>query len=149
MQTIKDILRLFTPELLDRINQEVVRAGHQALKKSPEQGRNARPDSFLVETGVESPTDTGLLLRLADLDGYLTHAERQIDQVRRRVLHGETIPHAEKVFSIFQPHTVWISKGKASVPVELGLKVCVVEDQHRLILHHRVMEKNHRRPRRR
>ena len=61
MQTIKDILRLFTPELLDRINQEVVRAGHQALKKSPEQGLNARPDSFLVETGVEYPTDTGLL----------------------------------------------------------------------------------------
>ena len=36
LQTLKDNLRLFTPEILDRINQEVVRAGHQALKKSPE-----------------------------------------------------------------------------------------------------------------
>lgn len=78
---------------------------------------------------------------LADLDAYLAHAERQIDQIRRRVLQGETIPHAEKVFSIFQPHTEWISKGKAGVPVELGLRVAIVEDQHRFILHHQVMEK--------
>ncbi len=28
LQTIKDNLRLFTPEILDRINQEVVKAGH-------------------------------------------------------------------------------------------------------------------------
>lgn len=34
MQTLRDNLRLFTPELLDRINQEVVRAGHTALKKA-------------------------------------------------------------------------------------------------------------------
>ena len=78
---------------------------------------------------------------LADLDVYLGHAERQIDQIRRRVLQGETIPHGEKVFSIFQPHTEWISKGKAGVPVELGLRVAIVEDQHRFILHHQVMEK--------
>ena len=80
-------------------------------------------------------------LRLAALDGYLKHAERQADQIRRRVLAGEAIPHAEKVFSIFQPHTEWVAKGKAGVLVELGLKVCVVEDQHRFILHHQVMEK--------
>jgi IS5 family transposase len=78
---------------------------------------------------------------LADLDAYLAHAERQIDQIRLRVLQGETIPHAEKVFSIFQPHTEWISKGKAGVPVELGLRVAIVEDQHRFILHHQVMAK--------
>jgi IS5 family transposase len=78
---------------------------------------------------------------LRELDEYLAHAERQIDQVRRRVLQGEAIPHHEKVFSIFEPHTEWISKGKAGVPVELGLRVCIVEDQHRFILHHEVMEK--------
>ena len=78
---------------------------------------------------------------LGELDGYLAHAERQSDQIRRRVLEGEHIPHAEKVFSIFEPHTEWISKGKAGVPVELGLRVAVVEDQHGFILHHQVMER--------
>ena len=35
LQTLKDNLRLFTPDILDRINREVVRAGHRALKKKP------------------------------------------------------------------------------------------------------------------
>jgi transposase, IS5 family len=235
LQTIRDNVSLFTPEILDRINQEVVQAGHQALKKNTAESLKARADSFVVKTHVHFPTDINLLwdalrktlhtcaelcaaldltewrqsayhLRgfkksyrliqklkhstsqdeakrqarqdqinaayqayigpaeafvqracgtrqrlncdhgvppplLANLDAYLIHANRQIDQIRRRVLHGETIPHAEKVFSIFQPHTEWISKGKAGVPVELGLRVGIVEDQHRFILHHQVMEK--------
>lgn len=33
VQTLKDNLRLFTPELLDRINQQVVNAGHVLVKK--------------------------------------------------------------------------------------------------------------------
>jgi hypothetical protein len=33
LQTIQENLRLFTPEILDRINQEVVRAGHRLVKK--------------------------------------------------------------------------------------------------------------------
>jgi len=79
---------------------------------------------------------------LQPLDEYMAHAERQIDQIRRRVLEGQVIPHHEKVFSLFQPHTEWIVKGKAGVPVELGLRVCVLEDQHRFVLHHQVMEKS-------
>ena len=74
------------------------------------------------------------------IENFIVHAERQIDQIHRRVILGEKIPHAEKVFSIFEEHTEWISKGKAGVPVELGLKVCVLEDQYGFILHHRVME---------
>ena len=79
--------------------------------------------------------------QFSKLDVFMVHATRQIDQIRRRVLEGQVIPHADKVFSLFQPHTEWISKGKAGVPVELGLRVCIVEDQHRFILHHQVMEK--------
>jgi transposase, IS5 family len=74
------------------------------------------------------------------IENFIAHAERQIDQIHRRVILDEKIPHGEKVFSIFEEHTEWISKGKAGVPVELGLKVCVLEDQHGFILHHRVME---------
>ena len=59
------------------------------------------------------------------------------------MLAGEKIPHEEKVFSIFEPHTEWISKGKAGVPQELGLKVCIVEDQYGFVLKHRVMRNSH------
>jgi hypothetical protein len=68
-------------------------------------------------------------------------AERQIDQIQRRVIQGETIPHVDKVFSIFEPHTEWIVKGKAGISQELGLRVCIMEDHHRFLLHHRVMKK--------
>ena len=78
---------------------------------------------------------------LAHLHTFCQHAERQIDQIRRRAIQGETIPHDEKVFSLFQPHTEWISKGKAGVPVELGLRVCIMEDSHGFILHSRVCQK--------
>ena len=76
-----------------------------------------------------------------DIKNYIEHAERQIDQIKRRVFEGQTIPHEEKVFSLFEPHTEWISKGKAGVPQELGLKVCIIEDQYGFILNHRVMKK--------
>ena len=73
------------------------------------------------------------------IEGYLTHARRQIDQVERRLLRGETIPHEEKVFPVFEEHTRWISKGKAGRPVELGVPVCVLEDQHGFLLHHEIL----------
>ena len=73
------------------------------------------------------------------IEGFIAHARRQIDQVERRLLKDETIPHAEKVFSIFEEHTRWISKGKAGTPVELGVPVAVIEDQYQLILHHKIL----------
>ncbi len=92
---------------------------------------------ILRELGILSMTQD---LRLTTIEEYIRHAERQIDQIRRRVVLDEKIPHEEKVFSIFEPHTEWISKGKAGVPQELGLKVCVLKDQFGFILHHQVME---------
>jgi len=94
-----------------------------------------------AETSLKSlEGDLSLEIALQEIREYIVHGRRQIDQIKRRVLKGETIPHDEKVFSIFEEHTEWISKGKAGVPVEFGLKVCIVEDQYGFILHHRVME---------
>ena len=73
------------------------------------------------------------------LQGLIAHARRQMDQVERRLLKDETIPHQEKVFSIFEEHTRWVSKGKAGKPVEFGVPVCVIEDQYQFILHHKVL----------
>jgi len=93
---------------------------------------------ILHELGILSLSQD---LRLSVVEQYIRHAERQIDQIRRRVVLDEKIPHEEKVFSIFEPHTEWISKGKAGVPQELGLGVCILKDQHGFILYHQVLEK--------
>ena len=78
-------------------------------------------------------------LRCRSLTGLVAHARRQIDHVERRLLRGETIPHEEKVVSIFEEHTRWVSKGKAGTPVELGVPVAIIEDQYGFILHHKVL----------
>lgn len=78
--------------------------------------------------------------KVFQIEHYINHANRQIEQTFRRVIQGEDIAHDEKVFSIFEEHTEWITKGKAGVPQELGLKVCVIEDQYGFIIHHRVMQ---------
>jgi transposase, IS5 family len=235
LQTLKDNLSLFTPEVLDRINQLVLQHGYQIVGKKKDEGLRASCDSFVVETDVHYPTDINLLfdamrkviilimalcddlgvsgwrkglcnlkkvkryfrkaqqlkrstsknktkqaereqliidahmayveladsiieraeetissigstdlivhLRIKDIQKYIAHAKRQMDQIRRRVAEGETIPHHEKVFSLFEEHTEWINKGKAGISQELGLKVCVVKDQFGFILHHRVIQK--------
>ena len=56
------------------------------------------------------------------------------DQVRRRILEGETIPHEEKMFSVFEEHTRWISKGKAGQPVELGVPLSILEEASGFVL---------------
>jgi transposase, IS5 family len=75
------------------------------------------------------------------IEQYIADAKKLIDQINRRVFNEEDIPHDEKIFSIFQPHTEWISKGKLKAPVELGLRTCIMEDQFGFILYHCVMEK--------
>lgn len=234
LQTIKDNVSLFTPEVLDKISQVVVKTGHNLVCK-PEEFLKGKCDSFVLETNVHFPTDSNQLFdavckmitlvanlcsvfgftewrksddnilkikklfnhirslkhstskdekkitekkeliveahqkyidlageyvekakhtietldkiegvkeeKIKEIEEYIRHSERQIDQIRRRVIGGETIPHREKNFSVFEEHTEWISKGKLGVPQELGIRVCIVEDQHGFILHHRVMEK--------
>jgi hypothetical protein len=49
--------------------------------------------------------------------------DRVIAQTERRVLQGGAVPVAEKLFSLFEPHTDLIVRGKARTPAEFGHKV--------------------------
>ena len=80
--------------------------------------------------------------QIIEIEGFIVNARHQINLVERRILKEEIIPHADKIFSIFEKHTEWISKGKAGTPQELGLRVGIVEDHNGFILTHMVMEKN-------
>jgi transposase, IS5 family len=84
--------------------------------------------------------DLGELLRREQLDYFHTMMIKQLDLVERRLLAGEKIPHGEKIFSLFEPHTEFIKKGKLFPPVELGHKLLVTTDQCELILDYGVME---------
>ena len=78
---------------------------------------------------------------LLELDYYLKMLDKHIDLPERRVLKGETIPHDEKIFSIFETYTEWITKGKQHKPMELGKNVQITSDQYHLIVDFHIMEK--------
>jgi IS5 family transposase len=65
---------------------------------------------------------------------------KHLDLVARRLLHEETIPAHEKVFSLFEPHTEWIQKGKQRPNVELGHRFLIATDQHQLIQDYAVLQ---------
>ena len=59
--------------------------------------------------------------------------DQHLDLVERRLLKEEIIPAHEKVFSLFEPHTEWIQKGKRRPDVELGHRFLIATSQHQLI----------------
>ena len=61
-------------------------------------------------------------------------------QIERRLLQGEAIPSQEKIYSIFEPHTEWINKGKKNKPVELGHLLLITTDQYQFIIDTKIME---------
>ena len=73
---------------------------------------------------------------------YCELADRVIAQTRRRVLDREQVPADEKIYSIFQPHTDLIKRGKARKPVEFGHKVFLAESRIGLITQYQVLEGN-------
>jgi IS5 family transposase len=79
--------------------------------------------------------------RERELHHYLQLTEKVCGTARRRVLLGETIPNEDKIFSIFEPHTELINRGKQPNPIQYGHKVLVIEDAVGFICHYEVMGK--------
>lgn len=232
LTSLKENISYIDEELLEELNEIIVKAGHSLLKKKDESETiQAKIDSYVLESNVHFPTDITLLndslksvVRTAEkilegspLKGFRKHKywitrtkglsrklskilrgggkrkrqrvkkatvaylkaaqivsnkitclkeqikkqaltkrklsllvelnyygkmlEKHIDLVERRLIKGEKIPHEDKLFSIYEPYTEWVNKGKSGNRIELGLKVAICTDQHGFILHHRVMEK--------
>lgn len=87
-----------------------------------------------------------LTLQLKALCAQVAHfcdlGRRVIDQSERRVFGGQTVAADEKLYSIFEPHTDMIKRGKVYKPVEFGHKVLLVESGIGLITDYRVLDGN-------
>jgi IS5 family transposase len=115
---------------LIRITEQVVQNAKQVIAAAK------RVRSVDVVTRVVIDGLCKQILSFCELGG------RVIDQARRRVLQGETVPTEEKVYSIFEPHTDLIKRGKTLKPVEFGHKVFLAESAHGLITDYRVLDGN-------
>lgn len=79
---------------------------------------------------------------VTDIGEYGGLGQRVVSQSRRRVIDGEQVPVEEKLFSIFEPHTDLIKRGKIQTPVEFGHKVLIAESGNGLITDYRVLDGN-------
>jgi len=75
----------------------------------------------------------------AQFGTFVPRVQQVIDQARRRVLEGQTVPAAEKIVSIVEPHTQIIRRHKSGTPVEFGRKVFVGETEGGIVAHYQVL----------
>jgi IS5 family transposase len=112
------------------IAEEVVASARTALHQTRKaHGKNMITDLALTETRKE-------------IEHFCDLGARVIDQSRRRVLNGEQLPAGEKLYSIFEPHTDLIKRGKVQTPIEFGHKVFLAESAHGLITQYDVLDGN-------
>ena len=88
-------------------------------------------ENFVMQNDFNYEKQESTLLNLMYFHGM---AFKHIDLVHRRLILNETIPTHEKIFSIFETYTEWITKGKMRPNVELGKRVNVTTDQFHLIV---------------
>jgi IS5 family transposase len=112
------------------ITQQVLEAAREVAAKSQQVSGLDVMDAAMLDD-----------LRRAILE-YAKRADQVIDQTRRRVFQGEKVPAREKLFSIFEPHTDLIMRGKHGKPLEFGHKVFLAETGKGLISDYRVLDGN-------
>jgi IS5 family transposase len=112
------------------IAEEVVESARMVLEKTS----NVRGKDLLADMAIEEIRK--------DIEYYSGLGSHVIDQARRRVLDGEQVPNAEKIYSIFEPHTDLIKRGKVRTPVEFGHKVFLAESARGLITQYEVLKGN-------
>jgi IS5 family transposase len=76
-----------------------------------------------------------------DLEPYLPSVRTVLSTSERAQLRGETVPAAERVFSLFEPHTELIKRGKRSKPVEFGHVLLLSQTRQKLITDYQVFER--------
>jgi hypothetical protein len=109
-------------------SERLVKAAHEYLKTARSLSSKIHNITLLNRLNIDEHK------KVSELRYYLQMLDKHIDLIDRRILKEEKIPHAEKIFSVFEPWVEWICKGKAHRLVELGKNTCIASDQWNFIL---------------
>jgi len=74
------------------------------------------------------------------LEGFLEAMRQVVSQAQRSQIDGEKVPARERVFSIFEPHTELIKRGRKHKPVEFGHSVLLCQTKEKFITDYDVFE---------
>jgi transposase, IS5 family len=137
-----------TKSMFRQASQQVFRSNGKNEKQKRETVKNYLKQSKTLQQRFDELIQTppiGLNIEMIvalifSLKSYTDYAKKFTDQIERRLLKGEPIPANEKIYSIFEEHTEWITKGKLNKKVELGHLLLITTDQYQLIADYKIME---------
>lgn len=75
-----------------------------------------------------------------ELEAFLPAMKHVVKQASRAQLDGEKVPATDRVFSIFEPHTELIKRGRRHKPVEFGHAVLLCQTREKFITDYEVFE---------
>ena len=115
----------------------------QSVKQYLHQARmlEARVAALIQHPPVAIGSEELIVAIITQLLKYKNYVTKFTDQIERRLLKAEVIAPEEKIFSIFEEHTEWITKGKLNKKVELGHLLLITTDQYQFIVDYKVMER--------
>jgi transposase, IS5 family len=137
-----------------KLAQKIARGGkslHRATRKKWYRQLIAATERMMAwASAVQAKIDAGQGRITRNLEGvelqalakeiahYLPLAGKCVHQARERVLNEMSVPNAEKIFSIFEPHTELLIRGKAGKEVEFGHMIELQQVEGGLITHYTV-----------
>lgn len=101
-----------------------------------------RANRLLEQVEALAVEDPVVLAQVSQLRTFIERTQHVRGTATRRVIHGETVPNSEKLFSIFEPHTQLYKRGKAGEPVQFGRLAMIYEDAAGFIVHHHVLPRD-------
>jgi IS5 family transposase len=75
-----------------------------------------------------------------ELADHLPVMRKILDTARRAQLEGEKVPASDRAFSLFEPHTELIKRGRREKPVEFGHKFLLCQTAEKFITDYEVLE---------
>ena len=101
--------------------------------------RSRQLQQQIVGSLTAHPKATKLRRRFGQLVKFCLMAQQVVNTAGRRVLNGETVPNIDKLFSVFEPETQLLKRGKAAKPIQFGHLLLVVEDAAGFVCDYRIL----------
>ena len=100
----------------------------------------AKKFSGEIASGVKKGSRAVLRKAKRQLDEMIPRVQQVMRQTRERVMRGNTKAE-NKIFSVFEPDTEIIRKGKAGKPNEFGKLVKIQEAENQIVIHYDVFNR--------
>ncbi|RLB76654.1 MAG: ISNCY family transposase, partial [Deltaproteobacteria bacterium] len=103
-------------EQLKKLYEELIKRAHKIIEKSLDTICTFYFTQFELNPTFSFEIDS----RMSEILYFINATQNMCELAERRVFENEKIPNSEKIFSLFEPFTELINRGKMPFPIEFG-----------------------------